>query len=137
MSALAPADLRDLQRRLDEREGQLQAEVRSSRAESADKPSTVPHSQVQDDAEQAEERIRGAVTHADEERDIEELRQIEAAKGRMARGRYGWCADCDMEIPLLRLRAQPAAERCVRCQEAYELKHPAKPRLPPELGSRP
>lgn len=137
MSVLAEADLRDLQRRLDKREAQLQAEVRSSRAAAADRPGAVPHSQVQDDGEVAEERIRGAVRHADEERDIEELRQIEAARERMAQDRYGRCVDCDAEIPLARLQAQPAAERCVRCQETYEHTHPAKPRLPPELGSRP
>lgn len=137
MSVLAEADLRDLQHRLDERETRLQAEVRGGRAAATDRPSAVPGSHVQDDAEHAEERIRRAMTHADEERDIEELRQIEAAKERMARGDYGRCVDCDAEIPLARLQAQPAAERCMRCQEAYERTHPAKPRLPPELGSRP
>lgn len=134
MTALAPEDLDDLRHRLDERETQLQAEVRGGRA---DRPSAVPYSHVQDDAEHAEERIRTAVTHADEERDIEELRQIEAARERMARDHYGQCVDCEVEIPLQRLKAQPAAERCVRCQEAYERTHPAKPRLSPELGSRP
>jgi DnaK suppressor protein len=137
MSELAEADLRDLQRRLDQREAQLQAEVRSGRAAAGDKPSAVPRSHVQDDGEVAEERMRGAVRHADEERDIEELRQIEAARERMAQDRYGRCVDCDADIPLARLQAQPAAERCLGCQEAYEQAHPAKPRLPPELGSRP
>jgi RNA polymerase-binding transcription factor DksA len=36
---------------------------------------------------------------------------------------YGSCVDCGAEIELARLRAEPAAERCVDCQEAYERTH--------------
>lgn len=53
-------------------------------------------------------------------RDVGELRQVEAALGRMAEGSYGFCIDCGQEIPPARLNANPAAERCILCQTARE-----------------
>jgi len=35
-------------------------------------------------------------------------------------GTYGQCVDCSEEIPFARMRAQPAAERCLACQERHE-----------------
>lgn len=56
-------------------------------------------------------------------RDVTELRSIEAARQRMELGTYGDCVDCGMEIPYARLQAQPMADRCAPCQEAYEKTH--------------
>jgi len=53
-------------------------------------------------------------------RDLGELRTLEAALKRVADGRYGLCADCGEDIPYPRLHAQPAAERCLACQERHE-----------------
>ena len=49
-----------------------------------------------------------------------ELRDIEAARGRLAQGLYGTCVDCGFAIPYARLRAFPAAERCLACQQHRE-----------------
>ncbi len=68
---------------------------------------------------------------AEQERDVDELRQIAAAKERMARGEYGQCVDCGVDIPFARLEAQPAAARCVPCQERYEQTHDNVVRIPP------
>ena len=57
-----------------------------------------------------------------ERRDLTELAQVEAALARLGAGTYGNCADCGAPIPLQRLQAQPAAERCAPCQVDYE--HP-------------
>jgi DnaK suppressor protein len=53
-------------------------------------------------------------------RDVVELRQVEAALARLDDGTYGYCMDCGQDIPLARLRATPAAERCILCQTARE-----------------
>lgn len=53
-------------------------------------------------------------------RDVVELRQVEAALARIEEGTYGFCMDCGQDIPLARLRATPAAERCILCQTARE-----------------
>lgn len=49
-----------------------------------------------------------------------ELRQIEHALQRAARGVYGICERCNREIPPRRLQVIPAATLCVGCQGASE-----------------
>jgi len=58
--------------------------------------------------------------HAEVSRDLTELRAFEAARERLAQGTYGQCADCGGEIEYERLRAFPAAARCIRCQRRRE-----------------
>jgi RNA polymerase-binding transcription factor DksA len=53
-------------------------------------------------------------------RDVAELREVEAARGRLADGTYGICADCGAAIAFERLLYQPAATRCVECQARHE-----------------
>jgi RNA polymerase-binding protein DksA len=53
-------------------------------------------------------------------RDVAELRQIEAALGRIDDGSYGVCSVCGLDIAAARLQANPAAERCIVCQSAFE-----------------
>lgn len=134
MTALQDKDLARLNAALDARELQLRAQVGAIDDEKQDLPRSVPMSHVEDLAELGEERTREAMRHAEQERDIDELRAIAAARERMAGGRYGTCIDCGNEIPLARLQAQPAAARCVPCQQRFERSHRAVPRvtLPPE-----
>ena len=58
--------------------------------------------------------------HADMGRDLNELRELEAARSRLAEGRYGICDDCGGEIGYERLKANPAAARCIACQTRHE-----------------
>jgi RNA polymerase-binding transcription factor DksA len=53
-------------------------------------------------------------------RDVAELREVEAARKRLADGSYGICADCGAGIAFERLLAEPAAARCVECQGHHE-----------------
>lgn len=46
-----------------------------------------------------------------------ELKSIDDALEREARGTYGVCVDCGNEIPPGRLEARPFAVRCVPCAE--------------------
>ena len=57
---------------------------------------------------------------AETTRDLGELRALEAALKRVADGSYGLCSDCGEEIPYRRLRAEPAAGRCLACQARHE-----------------
>jgi RNA polymerase-binding protein DksA len=54
---------------------------------------------------------------------VDEIRAIDAALIRIATGQYGTCIDCNDEIELDRLRAQPTAKRCQPCQATYERNH--------------
>jgi RNA polymerase-binding protein DksA len=54
------------------------------------------------------------------DRDMRELRDIDAAQQRMRDGGYGECRDCGGEIDFERLRANPIAVRCILCQTQHE-----------------
>jgi DnaK suppressor protein len=129
MPALSDADLQGLRRQLSERRDALREEVRRIKEEEADAPSQQSHDQNEDAGELGEEHIRHAVRYAEQERDQLELREIDDALERMDTHRYGECVDCGMDIPLRRLQAQPAARRCVKCQQAFEHTHPSAPRI--------
>jgi DnaK suppressor protein len=54
------------------------------------------------------------------DRDVRELREVEAALARIAEGTYGECSECGGPIDIARLRASPTATRDIRCQTQYE-----------------
>lgn len=58
------------------------------------------------------------ITMAD--RQVRELRDIDAAFARMKEGDFGLCVDCGANIPSPRLLAYPTANRCLVCQERHE-----------------
>jgi RNA polymerase-binding protein DksA len=60
---------------------------------------------------------------AEIDRDLDELRAIDAALLRMADGSYGICAVCERPIDLNRLKLTPHALRCIDCQTVYERTH--------------
>lgn len=130
---LNPAELERLRTLLNQRLIALGREVRQMQLEDADTPGAVAPAPVEDLAGRSEERLRSALRHAEQERDIGELRDIDTALERMDKGIYGECADCGIDIPLPRLLARPAASRCHGCQEVYERSHPAVPGIAPEL----
>ncbi|BBL70835.1 TraR/DksA family transcriptional regulator [Methylogaea oryzae] len=56
-------------------------------------------------------------------RQVQEIRDIDAALLRIAEGGYGECSDCAEPIALARLEAYPTARRCIVCQEAHDRTH--------------
>jgi len=60
------------------------------------------------------------VSHAEVARDVEEIRDIDAALQRLAAGTYGVCARCEKSIHRPRLEAYPTAKRCLPCQKLHE-----------------
>ncbi|MDR3393946.1 MAG: TraR/DksA family transcriptional regulator [Parasulfuritortus sp.] len=59
--------------------------------------------------------------------EVRQWRELDAAAGRMASPGFGVCQDCDAAIPLARMVANPAAVRCIACQEAHEKTHASQP----------
>lgn len=57
------------------------------------------------------------------DRDLQALREVEAARARIAAGSFGNCIVCDEAIGFERLLAQPTASRCLFCQDLYEKSH--------------
>lgn len=68
-----------------------------------------------DFAEQATERENDEVLSAIEQKDRQELAQINRALGRMELGTYDKCAQCGEAIKLARLTTIPFTELCIRC----------------------
>jgi len=68
-------------------------------------------------------RLIADLDQAEVARELDELRAIEAARQRFADGRYGVCVECGSEIDYARLRANPAAIRCIDCQRRHEKTH--------------
>ena len=49
-----------------------------------------------------------------------ELQRIADAFRRLEEGDFGYCIECDAEIPLERLEIDPAATHCIKCAQALE-----------------
>lgn len=128
MATLTEAQLQSLQKQLDEREAELREQVRVAKASLTERPAAEAR-HVQDPGEDAEERFRQGLEHVDLQRDLEELREIENARERIADGSYGECVDCGLPIPVERLKAQPIAMRCIACQTKFEQTRQTTPRF--------
>ena len=76
--------------------------------------------EVTDRKDEAVQRLRSDLEGAQEQRDMDEMAQVEAALHRLESGIYGVCTDCAEPIAPSRLQVQPAAQRCAPCQTAYE-----------------
>lgn len=97
---------------------QLLSEVREKIAASGDSLGFANQSKITNDdglADAAAEMDVALVM-----RESQELQDIEAALARMDEGSYGSCVDCGGEIGQARLKAYPAALRCLPCQERFE-----------------
>ncbi len=121
----------NFKRRLRDRASQLRGEIKQTLARSSDES----HAQIADRVRDAEDDSFATLivdtNLAEVERDVDELRLIDAALKRIYAGTYGICAACEEPIPLPRLEAEPTAERCIKDQELYEKTHAsaATPRL--------
>ena len=121
MSTLTQTLKQQLQVTLEQRQAQLQQELEAVRQEQE------AHAEIEDlprepDANQTRDVSDREVRHAELLRDKQELQAVKAALQRMADGSYGECVSCGKEIALERLKANPAAARCIQCQTKAEAK---------------
>jgi len=73
-----------------------------------------------DPGDESVARMIAELDQAEVSRDVGELHRLDEARRRFDEGRYGNCIDCASDIDYRRLRVQPAAIRCIRCQEKFE-----------------
>lgn len=121
MSNLNQAELAELSHILDTRARELRADLQREAVEKQDFNDVAP--EVPDPADSSFAHLSVDLAHAEATRDIMEFRAVKAARERIEDGSYGECENCGGDIPFERLKAQPTAERCIRCQEMYEKTH--------------
>lgn len=79
------------------------------------------HDMLTQDGDDAPQRLpEREIAMALTEREQRELDAVSAAMDRMGRDAYGSCADCGVDIPFDRLKAEPWALRCVACESQRE-----------------
>ncbi len=71
-----------------------------------------------DDAPKRESEREMDMATVDNE--LQELSAVKQALNRLKDGVFGACSACDGDIPFDRLKIEPWALRCVRCQAAFE-----------------
>jgi RNA polymerase-binding protein DksA len=123
MPPLGQQETSDLSARLRQRASQLRNEIQ----ETLERSSEESHARIAEQARDAEDdsfaNLMVDLSYSDVQRDVDELRRIDAAQRRLQEGSYGICSQCGMEIPRARLEAEPTAVRCINCQELFEKTH--------------
>ena len=118
--ALTPQQTEELKGLIARRRQSLVAELR----ETTDKVREEPFGELAGDApDSGDESVATLIAdldQADRSRDLDQLRGLDAAHQRIASGGYGVCVDCSRDIGFDRLRANPAAIRCIDCQTRHE-----------------
>lgn len=106
--------------RLRARRTNLRAEIRAQFTDHDDPKVMALRNRLEDTDDWAVADEMAALDIAQVSRDVKELAEVESALARIADGSFGICSDCGAEIAAARLDANPAARRCIRCQEALE-----------------
>ncbi len=105
----------------------LRAEIRDALLRSDSEAYGLLAGQVHDVEEEALADLLVDVNLAEITREVAEVRDIDAALGRILTGRYGVCVQCGAAIAEKRLQAYPTAKRCLECQGAYDRTRPSAP----------
>jgi DnaK suppressor protein len=128
---LTDTERNELKSLIDRRRGELAREINSGVARARGDSFNAVAGEAPDAGDEATASLVVDTENAETRRDADELQALDAALARMAEGNYGICDDCGDEIPVERLRANPGATRCVRCQSVFEKTHsrPSEPTL--------
>ena len=118
--ALTPNQTEKLQHLIDKRRVALLAELREDAARSREHPYAEHAGPAPDAGDESVATLIADLEQADVTRDLGEFRALEAACERIREGGYGICIDCGSDVGFERLKAFPAALRCVQCQERRE-----------------
>ncbi len=121
--ALNSAARNELIELIDREMARLRAEVQEGVQAGRNTTFAAMTGEAADDGDHSVADLLTDVEIAEVKRDMQAIEALEAARGRLLSGLGGTCIDCDEDIALPRLRANPAAQRCRDCQEQYEATH--------------
>lgn len=120
---LDEAQFTELKTAIRDRARQLREEIRGTLRKSDSEQYAQIANEVHDLEDESFADLIVDVNLAEIDRDLEELRAVEAAQRRMAEGGYGQCEECGRPIEYHRLQASPSAMRCFDCQTTFERTH--------------
>ena len=121
MTDLLPmAEKAKLEKALRQRFTALLEEVREDLLKSDDDRAAMLADRVRDVGDESMADLIVDLDLADTDRDLRDLKDVEAALTRMRLGTYGTCMHCGGPIRAERLAAYPTAKRCQPCQALYE-----------------
>ncbi len=123
MSHLSKKQLTELEQTLAAQRHQLRQDIRDELLRNDQEPYAELAGETHDSGDESVADLLRDVNTATIGQSIRALREVEAAQTRMCDGDYGQCEDCGDEIPFERLKANPAARRCLKDQERYEKLH--------------
>jgi RNA polymerase-binding protein DksA len=131
MPELTPEQSSQLAQALRTRQQSLLEEVRDELERSGEQHYIDLAGRVTDSGDQATADVLADLDAAIIDRQVKELRDIDAAQARMRAGSYGVCIDCGQDVGFERLGAYPTAKRCIQCQTKRETRfvHPGTPSL--------
>jgi len=104
---------------LDQRKALLDS-THESVARWTDHPTADIAGEVADSGDDSVASLMMDLDHAEVQRRIDTVGDIDGALERIKSGEYGTCIDCGAEIDVERLLAFPTAKRCIDCQSRRE-----------------
>lgn len=125
---LTEQQAKELSRIVETRRSTLLAELREDAARTREQPYAEHAGPAPDSGDESVATLFADLEQADMTRDLDEFRALEAARERIKDGGYGECIDCGNDIAYERLKAFPAALRCVQCQDRHEKTYGGSPK---------
>jgi RNA polymerase-binding transcription factor DksA len=110
----------ELQSRLDLLSREIQTHIRHARPQLSEQSFADLAGTVYDAGDESVATMIEELSHAQLERYVRELRQIERARQRLADGEINECVECGEDIGYKRLHVHPVATRCIHCQTQHE-----------------
>jgi RNA polymerase-binding transcription factor DksA len=119
---------KELGKLIEQRRNTLLAALQEDAARAREQPYAEHAGPAPDSGDESVATLIADLEQADLSRDLDEFRGLESARERMKEGAYGICMDCGSDIVFERLKAFPAALRCVQCQERHEKTYGGEPK---------
>ena len=114
----------EFERQLKERRTQLMSDLRRDLDESEHQSYADVVGEVRDSGDESNAELQTFSDRTVHTRHSEALSDVDAALARIMDRTFGVCSDCNGEIDIERLRANPTARRCIDCQRRFERQHP-------------
>ena len=120
MPVLPEKQLQQFLERLKRRREELRDIIHSELANTKQEDYTELAGMVHDAGDESFAELLRGINLTTRARELDELRDVEAALERIKNGTYSTCVECGEEITSERLDAYPTAKRCITCQSRRE-----------------